>query len=468
MVKRIPLIAIVGKPNVGKSTFFNRLIGRRTAIVDDQAGVTRDRLFAEAKIERRLLRIVDTGGIEVRSNDQILENVRIQTQLAITEADLILFLLDSRSGLTAADYEVANMLRRSGKQTLVIANKIDGSNSDIAMAEFYELGMTKVLPLSAEHGRGVGDIIDEIIDRLDPPLAAEFDNAYGPIAVNNEEDTEDTPPTRIEWHGGPIRVAVVGRPNAGKSSLINRLLGQERHLVSEIPGTTRDAIDSTLEHQGQLFVFTDTAGIRRQRSVVSRIERFSVMMAMRGIESADVAVIVIDANESPSDQDARIISLASERGKGVIIVANKWDLVKGQEKSELFNDALSQQFVFASFAPIIRTSAKTGHGVLQLLEKITTVQQERHRRIGTGELNRFFNDVIADSPPPIQRGRRPKLFFVQQPLVRPPTFIFTASHSDYVRDSYKRYLQNALRKRYGFSGTPIWLKFRTRQKKDTH
>ena len=462
MVARIPLIAIVGRPNVGKSTLFNRLVRQRAAIVDDQPGVTRDRLFGEARMNDRLVRVVDTGGVEARPDDELLTRVRGQTQMAIDEADLVLFLLDTQTGITPADHEVASMLRRAGKPCLVVANKVDAPVHDQNVAELYELGMTPIWSVSAEHGRGFGELIDEITRLLDPPLADEYETAYGPLAVAAEDEQADAPPSRIEWNGGPIRVAVVGRPNAGKSSLVNRLLGEDRHLTGAQPGTTRDAVDSSLEQGEQVYVFTDTAGIRRQRSVVSRLERFSVMMAMRGLASADIAAVVLDATEVPSDQDARIAALAIERGKGLILVANKWDLIKGQEAGTAFQEAVERQLGFAQFAPMLRVSAKSGRGVEQLLATAVEVQRERHRRVGTGELNRFFREVVADSPPPVQHGRRPKLYFVQQPLVRPPTFIFAASHGTDVRDSYRRYLQNALRKRYGFSGTPLWIKFRGR------
>jgi GTP-binding protein len=464
-VKRVPLVAIVGKPNVGKSTLFNRLVGRRTAIVDDQPGVTRDRLFGEARLAGQRFLVVDTGGVELRPDDKLLSRVREQTQLAIDEADLVLFVLDSDGGVTPADHEVAQMLRRSRKPTLVVANKVDTPRHEERLGAMYELGMEPIFPMSAEHGRGFSELVEAIYERIDAPEIEDVAPGEGPLATEpmpGEELEEGAPVSMIQWEGGPIRVAVVGRPNAGKSSLVNRLLGEERHLTGEKPGTTRDAIDSTLEHGDQTFVFTDTAGIRRKRSVIERLERFAVMMAMRGLEGADVALVVLDANETPSDQDSRIASLAIERGKGVILVANKWDLVKGEEAGKAFGQAVERQLGFAQFAPTLRVSARTGRGVEQLLERIVAVQRERHRRIGTGELNRFFKDVVEDTPPPIQHGRRPKLYFVQQPLIRPPTFIFTSSHGGDVRDSYARYLQNSLRKRYGFEGTPIWIKFRDR------
>lgn len=492
MSGRIPLVAIVGRPNVGKSTLFNRFVGRRMAIVDDQAGVTRDRLFGEARCGGRVFRIVDTGGIEIDSSDTLLAGVRQQTQAAIDEADLVLFLLDSASGLTPPDEEVAQLLRRAGKPTLAAANKVDCPQHEARVAELYALGFDHILPVSAEHANGFSDLVDAIIERLNPPEIVDIDAQEAPLPVWPEEanahevadgrvdhesdrdagaveggeeaeaEAEVAEPSRIEWQGGPIRVAVVGRPNVGKSSIINRLLGEERHLASAIPGTTRDSIDSELEHNGQRYVFTDTAGIRRKRSIFERLEKFAVMMSMRSLDGADVALVLLDASEPPSDQDARIISMAQERGKGVILVANKWDLCRGADVSKEFFESIERQLGFASHAPVLRVSAKTGRGVGQLLDTIVEVQRERHRRITTGELNRFFREVVTDSPPPVRSGRKPKLFFVSQPLVRPPTFVFTASHADDIRDSYKRYLTNSLRKRYGFGGTPLWVKFRGR------
>jgi GTPase len=465
MSARVPLVALVGRPNVGKSTLFNRLVGRRAAIVDDQPGVTRDRIFGEARLSNRLVRIVDTGGIEAKGGDTLMDLVRAQTELAVAEADLIVFVLDAQVGPTPADAEVTRLLRKAGKPAVCVANKSDVPSHDERALELYELGLDAVIPISAEHGRGIEDLVREIVTRTDAPEAEELAQLDGPLNVEDEaaaDDPEDTaaPTTRIEWKGGPIRVAVVGRPNVGKSSLINRLLGEERHLASNVPGTTRDSIDSELTFEDQVFVFTDTAGIRRKRSVEERLEKFSVMMSMRSLDGADVAVIVVDGAESFSDQDARIAAMAVERGKGLVLVINKWDLVVGERQENLKDDLERQLGFAASFAPVLRVSAKTGRGTSQLLSTILDVQKERHRRVSTGELNRFFQDVVADSPPPIYKGHRPRLYFVSQPLVRPPTFIFTTSQTAAIRDSYQRYLVNALRKRYGFSGTPLWIKFR--------
>lgn len=462
MIERVPLVALVGRPNVGKSTLFNRLVGKRLALVDDQPGVTRDRLFAEARWDQRLFRVVDTGGIDVDKNDPILTRVRTQTQLAIEEADLVVLVLDAEAGVMPADRAVADMLRKANKPTIVVGNKTDLPQHDERVLALYELGLDPVYPVSAEHARGLDPLIEDILGRTNAPLAEEMDLYDKPILLNADEteEPEDAPPTRIEWEGGPVRVAVVGRPNAGKSSLINRLLGEERHLASDMPGTTRDSIDSELEHEGQQYIFTDTAGIRRKRSISERLEKFAVMMAMRSLDGADVALVVLDASQPPSDQDTRIIAMTEDRGKGAIIVANKWDLVPAEQQQAWLESVERQMPQFAAYAPLIRVSAKTGRGMDMLLNHVIEVQRERHRRIGTGELNRFFKAVVNDSPPPVSRGKRPRLYFVSQPLVRPPTFVFTSSEPADIRESYTRYLINALRKRYGFGGTPLWVKFR--------
>ncbi len=465
MVKRAPTVALVGRPNVGKSSLFNRLVGRRQALVHDLPGVTRDRMFGEARVAGRLLRLVDTGGFDT-GDDPIMSQVRGQTQLAIEEADLVVLVLDAQSGALPDDEEIAGLLRRAHKPTIAVANKVDVPEHELQVADLYRLGIDPLMPVSAEHGRGIGELVEALVERLDPPHVEEHDAAEAPLLVGEEasvEESAEAPPTRIEWDGGPIRVAVVGRPNAGKSSLINRLLGEERHLATDVPGTTRDAVDSAFEQGGQHYVFTDTAGIRRKRAIAERLERFSVMMAMRALDGADVAVVVLDATQAPSDQDARIISLAAERGKGVVLAANKWDLISA-EAGEAFQRDVERQLGFASYAPLERTSAKSGRGLIQLLDRVVIVQKERHRRVATGELNRFFREVVEHTPPPTQGGRRPKLYFVSQPLVRPPTFIFTAGNAEIIRDSYTRYLVNSLRKRYGFVGTPVWVKYRKRGK----
>ncbi len=459
-----PLIAIVGRPNVGKSTLFNRIIGSRTSLVDDRPGVTRDRIFAETQRDERLYRFVDTGGFDTDPNDPLLTQMREQTQLAVDEADLVLVLLDSTEGVQAADREVVQMLRRSGKPIVAVVNKLDHETHADRLDEFYEIGLDLV-GVSAEHGRGMPELWDEITGRLDAPLADEQLAQAGPVAVAEQEPTGDS---QIEWDGKVIRVAVVGRPNVGKSSLINRLLGESRLVATEVPGTTRDPVDTELtvemEHGPQLFRLVDTAGIRRKRSIADRLERFAVVAALRSIDRADVVLVVLDGTARPSDQDAKIAAIAHDRGKGVVLVANKWDLVENPEWREQFPKAVLLDLRFVSYAAQVRVSAKTGKSTHKLFAPILAAQRERHRRIGTGALNRFLAEVVGRHPPPLFKGKRAHLYFVSQPLVRPPTFIFTTRNRKAIPQAYDRYLRNQLREHFGFEGTPLWLKFRPRGK----
>jgi len=483
-VRPIPVVALVGRPNVGKSTLFNRLVGRRASLVDDRPGVTRDRLFGEGTFGGRVVRFVDTGGFDSDPDDPLLSRMREQTQLAIDEADLSLLVLDSQDGLRPADREVAQLLRRGGGRTLAVVNKLDHHKHDERQVDFYELGMDPVIGVSAEHGRGIGDLVEQLVEILDPPSRAELDAFSAPIrvgpdveegadedpeAVDAEEEAGEPegPVSTVEWDGGPIRVAVIGRPNVGKSSLVNRLLGETRMLATPIAGTTRDAVDAELERDGQAYVFVDTAGVRRRRSIADRLEKFSVMAAFRAIDRADVAVFVLDGAERPSTQDARVASLAHERGKGIVIVANKWDLVENPEWRDKFPEAVRHDLPFLDYAPILRLSAKTGRGVHKLFDAIMTVQKERHRRISTGALNRFLKVAVERHPPGLFKGKRAHLYFVSQPMVRPPTFVFTTRNPHNLSDAYARYLRNQLRYWWGFEGTPLWLKFRPRGKQKT-
>jgi GTP-binding protein len=459
---RAPLVALVGRPNVGKSTLFNRLTGRRTALVYDEPGVTRDRIFGELRIDKRVARLVDTGGLDPHSDDILLQQMHVQTQLAIDAADLVLLVVDAVGGLNPSDRDIAQALRRAGKPCAVVVNKVDVARKDFLAADFYALGMDPVLPVSAEHGRGIEALEELITSQLELPEAVVWD-AQSALPVSDEEPAEGVA-TQVEWKGGPIRLAVIGRPNAGKSSLVNCVLGEARHLASEVPGTTRDAIDSEVEREGQRYVFIDTAGIRRKRSIGDRLESFAVVAAFNSMDRADVTLLVLDGTVPPTDQDARIASMAHDKGKGLIIVINKWDLVENPEWRERYLKAVRLQLPFADYAPIVKVSAKTGRGMRGLFAQVLAAQQERHRRVSTGELNRFFREVVSSHPPPIRGGKRPQLFFVSQPLVRPPTFVFASSRSDDLHFSYVRYLSNALRKRYGFEGTPIWLKFRAHRK----
>ena len=458
-----PLVALIGRPNVGKSTLFNRIMGRRAALVMDRPGVTRDRIFGEASIEGKRIRVVDTGGIEFNSTDVFLENMREQTRLAIEEADLIVFLLDGAAGVQPADHEVAQMVRRAGKEVIGVVNKLDVPAHDMSLNEFYELGIDSLFGVSAEHGRGFGELLECIADRVEAPTDEEYEGNFSPIAVSDEPVPEGSK-VKIEWKGEPIRVAVIGRPNAGKSSLINRLLGEERLLATPVAGTTRDPVDTELTHDEQDYVFVDTAGMRRKRSIGDKLEHFSVVAAVRSLETADVALMVLDAGEVPAEQDAKIAALAHERGKGIVLVANKWDLVEDQDAGSRYMERLERKLSFLDYAPMVRISAKTGRSVHKLFRQIVQVQVERHKRVGTSELNRYFRDVVDSLQPPAKGNARPRLYYVSQPMVRPPTFVFMAKRPDLIRDSYKRYLLNALRDRYGFHGTPLWLKFREHSK----
>lgn len=455
----LPLVALVGRPNVGKSTLFNRLTGTREALVFDRPGVTRDRLFGTAIDGNDAIRVVDTGGFDSDPHDPLLSRMREQTQLAIDEADLVLLVLDGADGLAPADREVAQLLRKSGKAVLGVVNKIDVTDHEDRVADFYAMGLDTLVAVSAEHGRGTDDLWDEMRARV---RVGEVEALEAEEAQQLVEAEEPEGPSRVEWKGGPIRVAVVGKPNVGKSSLINRLLGQERLLATDVAGTTRDPVDTQVEHEGQTFVFIDTAGIRRKRSIADRLEKFAVMAAMRSIERCDVAVLVLDSTQLISDQDARIVSMAHERGKGVVLVANKWDLIENPEWRDKFPEAVRVDLPFVSYAPLVRLSAKTGKATHKIFAPIIRAQQERHRRISTGELNRFFREVVERNPPALFKGKRPQMYFVSQPLVRPPTFVFTTKNPQNVPESYGRYLRNQLRERFGFEGSPVWLKFRAR------
>ncbi len=463
--RHVPLIALVGRPNVGKSTLFNRLVRKRIALVDDQPGVTRDRLFGEVRFDGRIARIADTGGLDAQTTDTVMMGVRGQTRATIEEADIVLLVVDAQVGLTAADREVADMVRKAGKLKYAIANKIDVDSHRPRVADFAELGLDAIFAVSAEHDRGTEPLLEAVFALIDAPKEEEHAVDQAPIAVTPEEGEDETPePSRIEWKGGPIRVAVIGRPNAGKSSLVNRLLGEDRLLATEVPGTTRDAIDVSIDFDGQQYVFVDTAGMRRKRSVDDKLEKWSVSAAVRSLESADVALLVLDGTLPPSEQDARIATLAHERGKGLVIVANKWDIAKDEALKKDFDDAVRHEMKFSTYASILKVSAKTGWKTDTIFAAVLEAQRERHRRVTTGELNRFMNDVVERNPPPVQNSRRPRLYFASQPLVRPPTFIFTASKPDDIHFSYERFLQNQLRERYGFHGTPVWLKFRRSRK----
>ena len=496
----IPVVAIVGRPNVGKSTLFNRFLGQRSAIVEDRARTTRDRLYGDTEWNGRRFVIVDTGGLELDPDDQIEARVQEQARLAIAEADVILFVVDAVSGLTAADLEAAAILRRAKAPVIVVANKADNDKRELEAAEFHSLGWEETYAISAAHGRGTGDLLDAVVWVLPPESEAELarkaraleaeawaeDVAAGRLepyvvvdadAEADDLDGEEADPTDAEarrWDaamaadadGEPAAIAFVGRPNVGKSSLLNALLGEDRAIVSEIPGTTRDAIDTRLAWGRSEVVLIDTAGIRRRGKVAAgpAAERYSTLRALHALSRADVAVLVIDAVEGLTAQDAHVAGYVVEEGKGLVIAVNKWDLVadKTDRTFGQYTEWIRTELPFLDFAPIVSISAKTGQRVGRVLEAAIDIWGERRKRISTGELNRVLTAATERTPPPPVRGNRPKLFYATQAAVAPPTFVFFASDASAVHFSYRRYLENRLRETFGFDGTPIRLVFRDR------
>ncbi len=435
-----PVLAIVGRPNVGKSTLFNKLIGERRAIVEDIPGITRDRIYGETEWNGRKMIVIDTGGIERNTDDIILSKMRDQAQIAIDTADVILFVCDIRAGLMPDDRDIAVMLKKSGKPIIPCINKSDSTGRVPAeFYEFYELGFEiDPIPLSSIHGTGTGDILDAALEAL-------------PADMDTEEEDDR------------IRVAVIGKPNAGKSSLINRILGDERMIVSNIPGTTRDAIDSHLDNEFGKYTFIDTAGIRRQSKVDDRIEKFSVLRAKMAVERADVCILVIDANEGITEQDEKIAGLAHEAGKATIVAVNKWDLVeKNNSTTTAFTKQINNALGYMTYAPIMYISAMTGQRVGKLFEQINYVHNQTNMRISTGMLNDVLADAVSRVQPPSDKGRRLKIYYMTQISVAPPTFVLFANSIELFHFSYQRYIENCLRDTFGFRGTPIRLIVRQR------
>ena len=438
-----PLVAIVGRPNVGKSMLFNKLVGRRLSIVEDTPGVTRDRLYAECEWRGRTFDIVDTGGIEPGTTTEILSFMRKQAEIAIANATVIVFLCDVKTGLTAADQDVANLLLRARKPVILAVNKMDQvgmTNPDIY--EFYNLGLGDPIPVSAVHGHGTGDLLDECF-RYFPP-------------EGESEEPDDV-----------IKVAVIGKPNVGKSSLINRILGEERVIVSNVAGTTRDAIDSYFENDQGRFVFIDTAGIRRKSKVEEDIEKYSVLRATLAIERSDVCLILIDATEGVTEQDTKVAGLAHEAGKASIIVVNKWDLIEKDGKTmDKMREEVRNGLAFMTYAPILFISAKTGQRVDRLFELIDYVSNQASTRITTGMLNSVLADAQTRVQPPSDKGRRLKIYYMTQVGIRPPHFVVFCNDSRLFHFSYQRYLENCLRNTFGLEGTPITLSIRQRGEKE--
>ncbi|MGI5958819.1 MAG: ribosome biogenesis GTPase Der [Massiliimalia sp.] len=440
-----PIVAVVGRPNVGKSTLFNKLIGQRLSIVEDTPGVTRDRIYSECEWRGKHFMLVDTGGIEPESNDVILVQMRRQAQIAIDTADVVILVTDMRDGVTATDHEVAQMLLKTGKPVILCVNKCDSlGEPPVEFYEFYNLGLGDPVSLSAVHGHGTGDLLDLVYDLL----PEEEEHPY-------EDDV--------------TRVAVVGKPNVGKSSLVNKITGQERMIVSNIAGTTRDATDSYVENQYGKFVFIDTAGIRRKSKVLENIERYSVLRAHMAIDRSDVCVIVIDANEGFTEQDSKIAGYAHEQGKACIIAVNKWDAVENKTDKTMqeMKNKLAIDFSFMSYAPFLFISAKTGQRLNKLYEMIQYVKQQNSVRISTGTLNDLLAYATAKVQPPSDKGRRLKIYYMTQPSTNPPTFVTFVNRADLFHFSYQRYLENQIREAFKLEGTPIRMIVRERDSSDT-
>lgn len=439
----LPLVAVVGRPNVGKSTLFNRLARRRIAIVYDEPGVTRDRHYADTSAFGRDYTLVDTGGFDPDSDDPMKSEITRHVKAAIAEADVIVFISDATVPLTGADRVAVGLLRKAKKPVLYAANKADSPKVDADAFELYRVGVDEVLPISALHGRGIGELESAIIAAL-PPKAAPSEDADAKIP----------------------RVAIVGKPNAGKSSLTNRILGEDRMMVDNRPGTTRDAIDALVERGDKQYVFVDTAGVRKKGKMTKTsdaVEVASVALAVKAMELASVVVLLADANEGVAEQDAKILGLANDRGRGMVIALNKTDLLSKQRLSKSEEDA-RDKISFAPFVPVVQVSAKTGRGLNELFAAIDRVDQAFHRRVPTGELNRFFETVLETRPPPTSGGRAPRLYYITQAETAPPTFVVIASSPESVHFSYQRFVSNQLRKHFGFDGVPLRVVYREKRR----
>lgn len=435
-------MAIVGRPNVGKSTLFNQIGKKRVSIVEDMPGVTRDRIYLDAEWLNHEFTMIDTGGIEIETDDRILNAIRHQAQLAIEEADVILFIVDGKAGLTSSDEEVGGILRTARKPVVLAVNKVDSAKAMNEIYEFYSLGLGEPIPISASNALNLGDLLDKVVESLPKEHVTE-----------EESDT--------------IRVAVIGRPNVGKSSLVNALIGQERVIVSDIPGTTRDAIDTHFSAEGTNFVLIDTAGMRRKSKIDLPVERYSVIRSLRSVDRSDVVLIVIDAVDGVTEQDKKIAGYAHEAGKGIVIIVNKWDLVEKDSKTSLrFTEAIRSELGFMQYAPVLFTSALTRQRVHRVVELIKFAAEQHAMRISTSVLNQVITDATAINPPPSENGRRLKIYFTTQADVKPPTFIFFVNDPEIMHFSYLRFLENKLRESFGFEGTPLKMVVRGRKEED--
>ncbi len=431
-----PIVAVVGRPNVGKSTFFNKIIGRRLSIVEDTPGVTRDRIVADAEWSGRKFMLIDTGGIEPASEEIIPAAMRAQAEIAMEMADVILFMVDGKEGLTSADLDVAEILRRKNKEVILVANKVDDPRKYNGLYDLYELGLGTPFAVSSVNMLGLGDVLDEIIDRIP-------EESFG------DEEEDD------------IKIAVIGKPNVGKSSIVNAFLGEERVIVSDIAGTTRDSIDTPFEKDGVKFTLIDTAGIRRRSKVTEDIEKYSVVRAIAAIERCDVALMVLDAQEGLTEQDKKIAGMAHEAGKGIIVVVNKWDLVvKETNTMRDMTRKIKGELQFMDYAPVMFTSALKGQRLSQVLDKARTVAENRAMRVSTGQLNALIADAVMMNNPPSDKGKRLKIYYCTQVGVKPPLFSFQVNKRELMHFSYSRYLENKIRDGYGFEGTSIKFVFR--------
>ena len=440
----MPLIAIVGRPNVGKSTLFNKIIGRRISIVEDTPGVTRDRIYADGEWRGKMFQLVDTGGIEPRTDDVVLSQMRRQAQIAIEKADVVILVTDILTGLTATDSEVASMLLKAGKKVVLCVNKVDRPGDvPVDFYEFYNLGLGDPVAVSSAHGLGIGDLLDAVYDKL--------------------EEIEPEP----EYDSDTVKVAVIGKPNAGKSSLINRILGEERLIVSDIPGTTRDAVDALVCNTHGRYLFIDTAGLRKKSKVTENIERYSVLRSYMAVDRADVVIILIDANDGVTEQDTKIAGFAHEKGKASLIAVNKWDAVEKDDRTmNKMKEKIREDLKYMSYAPVIFISAKTGQRVEKLFDMINYVKQQHSTRVSTGVLNDVLADATLKVQPPTDKGKRLKLYYMTQPAANPPTFVCFCNDADLFHFSYQRYIENRIREAFGLDATPIKLLIREKKEKD--
>ncbi|MFM9414473.1 ribosome biogenesis GTPase Der [Peptococcus simiae] len=434
-----PIIAVVGRPNVGKSTLFNRLTHTRKAIIEDMPGVTRDRLYEDGEWNGHAFTLIDTGGIDTVDKDHILKNVRLQAEIAIEEADLILFMVDASVGVTQEDEAVAQILRKSDKEVILVANKVKSFEDLVPVYEFYSLGFEHLVPITAVDGRNTGDLLDLMLDLL--PAEA---------LVGEKEEA--------------LSIAVVGRPNVGKSSLCNRLLGEERSIVSNVPGTTRDAIDTPFRYDGEDYILVDTAGMRRRKKIELATERYSVVRSLHAVDRSDVVLMVIDGSQGLTDQDKRIVGYAHEQGKGIILVVNKWDLVEKDHKTQKeMEDRFKAELLFLSYAPMLFVSAVTGQRVSKIMETVRAVAENRLMRVPTGVLNDILREAVLKNPPPTDKGKRLKIYYGTQIGVAPPTFALFVNDKEIMHFSYLRYIENRIRDYFVFEGTTLRLQLRNRK-----